>query len=131
MLEMIMQSADMFHSTQNWHLYTKWNERHFSEMYKIYQAKRLSQDPTIFWYKSELLFFDEHAIPLMNQMKECGIFGTTADEYLGWSLCNRQQWAAKGNELVASMVARHVGKEMEKQRSVRFHRRISLSAKQA
>jgi hypothetical protein len=100
-------------------------------MYKIYQAKRLSQDPTIFWYKSELLFFDEHAIPLMNQMKECGIFGLTADEYLSWSLCNRQQWAAKGNELVASMVARHVGKEMEKQRSVRSHRRISLSAKQA
>jgi hypothetical protein len=131
MLEMIMQSADMFHATQNWHLYTKWNERHFSEMYKIYQAKRLSQDPTIFWYKSELLFFDEHAIPLMNQMKECGIFGLTADEYLSWSLCNRQQWAAKGNELVASMVARHVGKEMEKQRSVRSHRRISLSAKQA
>lgn len=131
MLEMIMQSADMFHATQNWHLYAKWNERHFSEMYKIYQAKRLSQDPTIFWYKSELLFFDEHAIPLVNQMKECGIFGTTADEYLSWCLCNRQQWAAKGTELVASMVARHVGKEMEKQRSVRFHRRISLSAQQA
>ena len=131
MLEMIMQSADMFHATQNWHLYTKWNERRFSEMYKVYQDKRLSQDPTILWYKSELLFFDEHAIPLANQMKESGSFGSTADEYLSWSLSNRQQWAAKGNELVASMVARHVGKQLEKQRSLKFHRRVSLSAKQA
>lgn len=131
LLEMISQSADMFHSTQNWHLYTKWNERHFSEMYKVYQDKRLSQDPTIFWYKSELLFFDEHAIPLANQMKECGCFGAAADDYLSWSLSNRQQWAAKGNELVASIVARHLGKQIEKQRSVRFHRRVSLSAKGA
>mmetsp|Transcript_1865 Transcript_1865/g.4226 ORF Transcript_1865/g.4226 Transcript_1865/m.4226 type:complete len:839 (-) Transcript_1865:89-2605(-) len=131
LLEMIAQSADTFHATQNWHLYTKWNERRFSEMYKVYQDKRLKQDPTIFWYKSELLFFDEHAIPLANQMKECACFGTTADEYLSWSLANRQQWAAKGNELVASIVARHLGKQIEKQRSVRFHRRVSLSAKQA
>ena len=111
--------------------YNKWNERHFSEMYKIYQDKRLSQDPTIFWYKSELLFFDEQVIPLAKQMKDCGIFGTTADEYLSFALANRQQWAAKGNELVASMVARHLGKQIEKTRSVRYHRRISLSAKQA
>jgi len=131
LLEMIMQTADMFHAIQNWHLYTNWNERHFSEMYKVYQDKRLSQDPTIFWYKSELLFFDEHAIPLANQMKECGKFGTTAEDYLSWSLANRQQWAIKGNDLVASMVARHVGKELEKQRSDRFHRRTSLSAQQA
>lgn len=130
-LEMIAQAADMFHATQNWYLYSKWNERRFSEMYKVYQDKRLSQDPTIFWYKSELLFFDEHAIPLANQIKECGSFGTTADEYLSWALSNRQQWAAKGNELVASIVARHLGKQIEKQRSVRFHRRVSLSAKQA
>lgn len=131
LLEMIAQSADMFHATQNWHLYTKWNERHFSEMYKVYQDQRLAQDPTIFWYKSELLFFDEHVIPLANQVKECACFGTTADEYLSWALSNRQQWAAKGNELVASIVARHLGKQIEKQRSVRFHRRVSLSAKQA
>ena len=129
--EMLMQLSDVFHATQNWHLYQKWNERHFQELYKAYQCGRLMQDPSIFWYKSELLFFDEHVIPMAKQMTECGVFDMSGDEYLSFALSNRQQWAAKGGNLVASMMARYHGKEVEKARSKRVHRRLSLSAKQA
>ena len=48
-IEMLIQSSDIFHATQNWHLYQKWNERHFQEMYKAFQVGRLTQDPSVFW----------------------------------------------------------------------------------
>mmetsp|Transcript_23757 Transcript_23757/g.56090 ORF Transcript_23757/g.56090 Transcript_23757/m.56090 type:complete len:854 (+) Transcript_23757:377-2938(+) len=130
-LEMLMQSSDIFYATQNWHLYQKWNDRHFAEAYKSYQAGRVRQDPCIFWYKSELLFFDEYVIVVAKQMHECGVFGTSGDEQLSFALTNRQQWAAKGGNLVASMMARFHGKEIEKVRAKRVHRRMSLSAKVA
>jgi hypothetical protein len=130
-IETLMQSSDVFHATQNWHLYQKWNERHFEEMYKAYQAGRLTQDPCIFWYKSELLFFDEHVIPIAKKMSDCGVFDPTGGRHLSFALSNRQQWAAKGGDLVASMVARFHGKQIEKTRSRRAFRRMSLTAKQA
>jgi hypothetical protein len=132
-IEMLMQTADIFHTVQNWHIYSKWNERLFQEMYQAYQAGRLLQDPSIFWYKSELLFFDEHVIPVAKQMTECDVFGDiiAGDDYLSFALSNRQQWAAKGGNLVASMMARFHGKVVEKARAKRMHRRMSLSAKQA
>mmetsp|Transcript_21799 Transcript_21799/g.40708 ORF Transcript_21799/g.40708 Transcript_21799/m.40708 type:complete len:127 (-) Transcript_21799:71-451(-) len=126
-----MQSSDIFFATQNWHLYQKWNERHFAEVYKGYQIGRLMQDPCIFWYKSELLFFDEHVITTAKQMNDCGVFEASGDEQLSFALSNRQQWAAKGGNLVASMVARYHGQEIEKVRAKRVYRRMSLSAKQA
>ena len=73
-LEMILSTADIFHATQNWHLYQKWNERHFQEKYAAYQGGRLIQDPSVFWYKRELLFFDDHVIPAAKQLAECGLF---------------------------------------------------------
>jgi hypothetical protein len=130
-IEMLMQTADIFHTVQNWHLYCKWNERLFQEMYQAYQTGRLLQDPSVFWYKSELLFFDEHVIPVVKQMTECDVFVTSGDEYLSFALSNRQQWAAKGGNLVASMMARFHGKVVEQARAKRMHKRMSLSAKQA
>ncbi len=127
-LEVIMQASDVFHATQNWHLYHKWNERHFMQVYRAFKSGRLMQDPSIFWYKSELLFFDEHVIPIAKQMSECGVFESTGDEYLSFALSNRQQWAAKGGDYVASMMARYHGQEVEKVRSKRAYRRMSLSA---
>jgi hypothetical protein len=130
-LETVMVAADCFHAMQSWQLYQKWNERHFQEMVAAYQGGRLHQDPAVFWYKSELSFFDEHVIPVAQEMSACGLFGTTGDEFLGFALSNRQQWAAKGGELVASMMARYHGKEVERARARRDHRRKSLSAQQA
>jgi hypothetical protein len=130
-LELIMQLSDIFHATQNWHMYQKWTQRHFSEVYKAYQDGRLAQDPCIFWYKSELLFFDEQVIAIAKQVYYSRVFLSSGDEQLSCALSNRQQWAAKGGNLVASMVARYHGQEIEKVRANRTYRRMSLSAKQA
>jgi hypothetical protein len=130
-IEMLISSSDIFYATHNWHLFQKWNERQFYDMYKAYQNGRLVQDPCIFWYKSVLLFFDEHVIPVAKQVNDCGVPELSGDEQLSFALANRQQWAAKGGNLVASMVARYHGKEIEKVRAMRVHRRMSLSAKLA
>jgi hypothetical protein len=127
----LMQAADAFHAMQHWQLYQKWNERHFNEIYSAFIAGRLKQDPSVFWFKSELLFLDEHVIPLCNQMKECGVFGASANECLKFALTNRQNWAAKGGNLVASMMARFHGKGIEKARQAMSTRRRSLSAQLA
>ncbi|KAL3921202.1 MAG: hypothetical protein SGILL_002870 [Bacillariaceae sp.] len=130
-LELIMQTSDIFHTLSNWHLYVKWTERHFGEVYKAYRAGKLAQDPCIFWYKCELLFFDQHVITSAKLLKDCGALEASSEEQLSFALSNRQQWAAKGGNLVASMVTRYMGQEIEKVRAKRSHRRMSLSAKQA
>ena len=130
-LEMLMASSDVFHATQSWQVYQKWSERHFQEMYTAFQLGRMKQDPSVFWYKVELMFFDDHVIPLSKQMAESGVFGATGDESLSCALSNRQQWAAKGYDIVASMMARYHGKEVEKARARRRHRRMSLTPSQA
>ena len=130
-LEMLMASSDMFHATQSWQVYQKWSERHFQELYTAFQIGRLRQDPSIVWNKLELTFFDEHVIPLAKLMSEGGLFGVSGDDILGSALSNRQQWAAKGSDLVASMMARYHGKEVEKVRARRRHRRMSLTPQQA
>jgi hypothetical protein len=127
-LEVLTQASDVFHATQNWHLYQKWNERHFTQAYTAFKKGRLMQDPSIFWYKSELLFFDEHVVQVCRCLAEIGVFGSTGDEFLSCALGNRQQWAAKGGDQVASMMARYHGKEIEKVRTKRAYRRMSLSA---
>ena len=142
-LELMLQDADIFHTTQSWMLYQKWSERQFQELYKAYQTGRLMQDPSVFWYKSELLFFDEHVIPLAKRLTECGVFDSgrsnqnenidadEGDQFINFALMNRQHWATKGPNIVASMMARYHGKEVENARAKRVHRRMSLSAKQA
>jgi hypothetical protein len=68
-------------SFKNWHVYRKWNESLFNEMYEAYDHARLllaageeegSQDPAEGWYyESELWFFDNYvAIPAFG--KETG-----------------------------------------------------------
>lgn len=132
LLELLMQAADVFHATSSWQLYQRWNERQFMQVYKAFKSGRLMQNPCVFWYKSELLFFDEHVVPIVRQMSECGVFEqSTADQYLGFTLSNRQQWAAKGGDHVASMMARYHGVEIAKSRARKAYRRMSLSATMA
>jgi len=129
LLELLMQASDIFHATSTWQLYQKWSERQFMEVNKGYKTGRLMQNPMVFWYKSELLFFDEHVVPLAMRLSECGVFErSTGDQYLSLSLTNRQQWAAKGADQVASMLARYHGVEIEKTKARRAYRRMSLSA---
>ena len=71
-----MQASDVAHCMQHWHVYTKWNERLFEEMYQAYATGRAEKDPSVGWYKGELWFFDNYIIPLAGKLRDCGVFGT-------------------------------------------------------
>jgi hypothetical protein len=102
-IEHIIQASDVAHTMQHWHIYRKWNERLFHEMYLAYQTGRSETDPSEFWYKGEIGFFDFYIIPLAKKLKECGVFGVSSDEYLNYALKNRKEWESRGQEVVAEM----------------------------
>ena len=104
-MEHIIQASDVSHTMQHWHIYQKWNRRLIEEMYIAYKAGRLDSDPRTFWYKRELAFFDDYIIPLATKLKECNVFGVSSDEYLAYAMKNREEWAERGEEIVATITA--------------------------
>jgi hypothetical protein len=103
-IEHLIQASDVAHTMQHWHIYQKWNERLFKEMYAAYKAGRGLKNNVPGWYQGELGFFDNYIIPLAKKLKDCGVFGVSGDEYLNYALENRREWAAKGEDVVAAMV---------------------------
>jgi hypothetical protein len=103
-IEHIVQASDVAHTMQHWHVYRKWNERLFEEMYRAYQCKRMAKDPADFWYQGELDFFDNYIIPLARKLRECNVFGVSSDECLNYAIANRSEWALRGEEAVASLL---------------------------
>ena len=112
-LEYLMQASDISHTMQHWHVYRKWNERLFSEIYQAQsqtsdnqedRRKRLGAN----WYPSELYFFDNIVLPLAGKLQECGVFGVSGKEYLTYALKNRQEWERRGKDVVAEMAAARV-----------------------
>lgn len=104
-LEHIIQASDVAHTMQHWHVYIKWNERLFQEMYLAYKESRSDKDPSEGWYKGELWFFDNYVIPLAHKLKECGVFGVSSAEYLQYATENRDEWERKGLEVCKQMIA--------------------------
>ena len=102
-IEHLIQASDVAHTMQHWHVYTKWNERLFQEMYEAYLDKRSSTDPSVGWYKGEIWFFDNYVIPLAKKLKNCGVFGVSSDEYLNYAVTNRNEWAISGEAMVENM----------------------------
>lgn len=86
----LIQASDVAHTMQHWHIYRKWNECLFREMYKAFIQGRAQSNPADNWYKGELGFFDFYIIPLAKKLKECGVFGVSSDEYLNYALNNRK-----------------------------------------
>ena len=43
----------------------------------------------------------QYIIPLAKKLKDCGVFGVSSDEYLGYAVNNRREWEKKGAEIVA------------------------------
>ena len=84
-MEHIIQASDVAHTMQHWHVYQKWNRKLFSEMYLAFQNGRMAADPSTFWYKGELQFFDNYIIPLAKKLKDCQVFGVSSDEYLNYA----------------------------------------------
>ena len=99
-IEHLLQASDVCHTMQHWHVYQKWNERFFNEVYSAYQSGRAAKDPSEGWYAGELWFYDNYIIPLAKKLKECGVFGVSSDEYLNYAKDNRWEWAFKGKGLV-------------------------------
>mmetsp|Transcript_80 Transcript_80/g.208 ORF Transcript_80/g.208 Transcript_80/m.208 type:complete len:131 (-) Transcript_80:168-560(-) len=89
---------------QHWHIYRKWNQRLFKEMYEAFLSGRAEKDPSENWYDGEKGFFDFYIIPLAKKLKDCGVFGVSSDEYLQYAVQNRKEWDLKGQELVAEML---------------------------
>lgn len=106
-IEHIIQASDVAHTMQHWHIYTKWNERLFREMYSAFDCGRSEKNPAEGWYKGELWFFDNYVIPLAKKLEECHVFGVASDECLNYATANRNEWEAKGEEIVSQMVARY------------------------
>jgi len=105
-IEHLIQASNIAHTMQHWHVYRKWNERFFTEMYQAYIDGRAEKDPSTFWYEGEKGFFDFYIIPLAKKLKECGVFGISSDEYLNYAMNNRQEWEIRGQEVVAEMMER-------------------------
>jgi class 3 adenylate cyclase len=103
-IEHLIQASDVSHTMQHWHIYRKWNERLFEELYSAYIQGRSATDPSDNWYKGEIGFFDFYIIPLAKKLRECGVFGVSSDEYLNYAEKNRQEWESRGMEVVAGMV---------------------------
>ena len=48
-IEHLIQASDISHTMQHWHIYRKWNERLFFELYRAYKEGRADKDPSEFW----------------------------------------------------------------------------------
>ena len=105
-IEHIIQASDVAHTMQHWHVYLRWNEKLFQEMYLAYKMGRAPMDPAVGWYKGELWFFDNYVIPLAKKLDECGVFGVASDECLFNAMDNRREWADKGESVVKEMMSR-------------------------
>ena len=107
-LEHLIQASDVAHTMQHWHIYRKWNEAFFQENVQAFKQGRAEKDPSEFWYKGELGFFDFYIIPLAKKLKNCGVFGVSSDEYLNYALSNRKEWELQGQEVVAEMASKYL-----------------------
>jgi hypothetical protein len=103
-IEHLIQASDVAHTMQHWHVYRRWNECLFLEMYCAFRDGRSEKNPAEFWYDGEIGFYDFYIIPLAKKLKECGVFGVSSDEYLNYALKNREEWEARGHEIVAEMI---------------------------
>jgi class 3 adenylate cyclase len=95
-IEHLIQAADVAHTMQHWHVFLKWNERLFRELYKAYLDGRSHTDPSVGWYNGELGFFDFYIIPLAKKLENCGVFGVSSDECLEYARANRTMAFLRG-----------------------------------
>jgi len=109
-MEHLIQASDVSHTMQHWHVYTKWNERLYREMYAGYLAGRTPNDPSDGWYEGEIKFFDGWVIPLAKKLKECGVFGVSSDEYLNYAEKNRAEWVSRGEDVLENFKAKAAAK---------------------
>jgi hypothetical protein len=74
------------------------------EMHRAFTEGRMGKDPSLFWYRGEIGFFDNYIIPLAMKLKECHVFGVSSDECLNYALQNRKEWSERGELMVQEML---------------------------
>ena len=87
---------------------------------KAYKEGRAEKDPSEFWYKGEIGFFDFYILPLAKKLKDCGVFGVSSDEYLNYAQKNRKEWELRGQEVVADMVEKYKAQFAEAEEQAGF-----------
>ena len=103
-IEHLIQASDISHTMQHWHIYRKWNERLFFELYRAYVEGKAEKNPAEFWFKGEIGFFNFYIIPLTKKLKDCGVFGVSSDEYLNYAQKNLAEWQNKGEDITKEML---------------------------
>ena len=126
-VEYLIQASDVSHTMQHWSIYLKWNRRLFEEMHKAYVDGRSNKDPSEFWYKGEIGFFDFYIIPLAKKLNDCGVFGVSSDECLHFATSNRNEWIHKGEAIVKEFTECTSRKKLQKSDLTASSRRLSLS----
>jgi hypothetical protein len=101
------------------HVFQKWNERLFHEMYQAFLDGRLEKDPSEGWYQGEIGFFDFYIIPLAKKLETCGVFGVSSLEYMSYAQANRQEWVLKGENIVKSYLVSYETKKAQIQSKCR------------
>ena len=89
-IEHLIQASDISHTMQPFSVYVEWNERLFAELWKAYEEGRSAVDPSTFWFKGEIGFFDYYILPLVEELKACEVFGSSIKDFLFHAKANRQ-----------------------------------------
>lgn len=72
-----------------------------------YLAGRVDKDPSLDWYNTVLLLFDDYAVPLAIRLRESRIFGMEGDELVRNAVENRRAWSRLGREMVKEMMTHY------------------------
>jgi 3'5'-cyclic nucleotide phosphodiesterase/Adenylate and Guanylate cyclase catalytic domain len=126
-LEYLIQASNVAHVMQHWHIYRKWNECLFQEVYQAYLAGRGKGNPLEYWFDEEKEFLDSYVIPLAMKLKDCGVFGVSSDEYFIYAEKNRSEWNIRGRHCVVEMARKFIKPSLESPSMEIFNRKSLLA----
>eukprot|EP00522_Entomoneis_paludosa_P011404 CAMPEP_0172451244 /NCGR_PEP_ID=MMETSP1065-20121228/9354_1 /TAXON_ID=265537 /ORGANISM="Amphiprora paludosa, Strain CCMP125" /LENGTH=1163 /DNA_ID=CAMNT_0013203175 /DNA_START=91 /DNA_END=3582 /DNA_ORIENTATION=+ len=114
-IEHLIQASDVSHTMQHWHVYIRWNENLFMELYDAFRKGRIKNDPSEGWYKGEIGFLTYYVLPLAAKLDTCGVFGVTSDEFRIYASENLKEWTERGEEMVKKYLAKYEENEVKQE----------------
>jgi len=103
-LEQLIQTADVAHLMQSWHIFMKWNVKLYNE---LWAAKLVGRGPDVSanWFEGQKDFFDFYIIPLAKRLEHCGIFKSLGSLFVKNCNENRRRWILEGEQRCHDMHA--------------------------
>jgi hypothetical protein len=92
--EALLQLADISHTMQDWKAFRHLSRKGFLEASQAYNTGRSETDPATYWRKNQLFLFDNHTIPLLQNLQNTSIMN--CDELLMNAISNRRAWTTHG-----------------------------------